>query len=136
MSGVSRFEDLVAWQKARKLAARIHRIVSTGPFARDFAFRNQIWRAALSIPSNISEGFERFNPAEFAHFLSIAKASCGEVRSDLYIALDVGHIDEKTLMEALAQANDCARVITRLRRYVQSRVRNPPRRKVEPRTEN
>lgn len=134
MSRVERFEDLVAWQKSRALAAKIHRIVSSGTFARDFTFRNQLWSAALSVSSNIAEGFERFRPREFSQFLSIAKASCAEVRSDLYIAFDVGHIDEQTLTVLLEQTNDCARKIGRLRRYVQTCTagRSTP----EPRTQN
>ncbi len=128
MSKVERFEDLVAWQKARALARRIHGIVNTGTFARDYSFKNQLWSAALSVPSNIAEGFERFGPGEFAHFLSIAKASCGEVRSDLYVAMDVGHIDEPTVTQLLAQANDCGRTIGKLRAAVEARNprRKPP----------
>jgi four helix bundle protein len=120
MSTVYRFEDLIAWQKARKLAGHIHRVVNAGSFLRDYGFRRQIWDAALSVSSNIAEGFERYNPAEFAHFLSIAKASCAEVRSDLYVAFDVGHIDEKTLRRLLDQATECGKIIGRLRRYIQT----------------
>lgn len=128
MSTVGRFEDLVAWQKARALAARIHDIVNTPPFNRDYSFKNQLWSAALSVPSNIAEGFERYGHGEFAHFLSIAKASCGEVRSDLYVACDVGHIDEKTMNELLAQAGQCGRIIGKLRAAVEARNfrRKPP----------
>ena len=128
MSKVERFEDLVAWQKARALASRVHRIVNSGQFARDYCFRNQLWSAALSVPSNIAEGFERFSHGEFAHFLSIAKASCGEVRSDLYVAHDVGHIDQETMYELLAQAGECSRIIGKLRTAVEARNRRrkPP----------
>ena len=126
MSRVERFEDLIAWQKARALAARIHGVVNAGTFGRDFSFRNQLWSAALSVPSNIAEGFERFGPGEFAHFLSIAKASCAEVRSDLYVAHDVGHIDEATMKSLLVQANECSRIIGKLRASVATRA---PRRK-------
>ena len=121
MSKVERFEDLRAWRESRALAARIHRVVSTGTFARDFSFRNQLWAAALSVPSNIAEGFERFGPREFLHFLSIAKASCAEVRSDLYTAFDVGHIDELTMNSLLAEANECAGTIGKLRASVEAR---------------
>jgi four helix bundle protein len=124
---VARFEQLIAWQKARALACSIHGIVDGGRFARDFAFRTQLWQAALSVPSNVEEGFERFNPAEFAHFLSIAKASCAEVRSDLYVAFDIGYIDESTLNTALAQAISCGEMIGRLRARVAARIAKRPR---------
>ena len=128
MSRVERFEDLIAWQKARALAGSLHGIVNQGTFARDYAFRNQVWSAALSVPSNIAEGFERFGPADFTHFLSIAKASCAEVRSDLSVAFDVGHIDETTMKALLAQTRECAAIIGKLRAAIEAR--NPRRRKL------
>jgi four helix bundle protein len=121
MSRVSRFEDLIAWQKAQELAVAIHGVVSVGPFARDFPFRDQLWRAALSIPSNIAEGYERFNAKEFAYFLSVAKASCAEVRSDLYIARNVGHIDVATMESLLVRAMEVARILGGLRASVTRR---------------
>jgi four helix bundle protein len=123
MGAITKFEDLIAWQEARKLAARIHSILREGSFARDYSFRDQLWRACLSVPSNIAEGFERFRPKEFAHYLSIAKASCGEVRSGLYTAYDVGHIDQKTLKALLSQAAHCSRIIGKLRAAVVARDR-------------
>ena len=88
------FEDLLAWQKARALTALIYRITGERALARDFGLRNQIRRTAVSVMSNIAEGFERGRPAEFHQFLSIAKASCAELRSQLYVALDAGYINE------------------------------------------
>jgi len=121
MSKVERFEDLIAWRKGRALAARIHHVVNNGTFARDFSFRNQLWGAALSVPSNIAEGFERFGPGEFLYFLSVAKASCAEVRSDLYTAFDVKHIDEATMNALLAEASECGRIIGKLRASIEAR---------------
>lgn len=89
---IERFEDFIAWQKARKLTADIYRVTSEGRFARDFGLKDQIRRAAVSSMSNLAEGFERGRPAEFHQFLSIAKASCAELRAQLYVALDVGYI--------------------------------------------
>jgi len=90
---VERFEDLIAWQKARQLTSVIYRITSLSDFARDFGLRDQIRRAAVSVMSNIAEGFDRASRSEFHQFLVIAKASCAEVRSQLYVAQDVGYID-------------------------------------------
>src|SRR5213083_3017472 len=87
-----RFEDLVAWQKARLLAQSVYDASRQGAFARDFGLSGQIQRAAVSVMSNIAEGFERGGRAEFHQFLSTAKASCAEVRSQLYVALDVGYL--------------------------------------------
>lgn len=120
MSKIERFEDLIAWRKARALACSIYRISETRPFSRDFALRNQIRKAAVSVPSNIAEGFERFGLGELAYFLSVAKASCGEVRSHLYLAFDVGHIDEQTMRALLGEATSCAQVIGRLRAAVET----------------
>src|SRR6266542_1767594 len=75
---IRRFEDLIAWQKARAFAREIYCISSHRPFSRDFPIRNQICGAALSVPSNIAEGFERDRLREFHQFLSIAKRSCAE----------------------------------------------------------
>jgi four helix bundle protein len=118
---IRRFEDFVAWQRARVLTANIYRITNQGAFARDFALRDQLRRAAISMMSNIAEGFERGRPAEFHQFLSVAKGSCAEIRSQLYIGLDAGYIDEPEFQKVLGQADEVARLIGGLRASVQRR---------------
>jgi four helix bundle protein len=85
---IKKFEDIESWKKARSLTNQIYEARSTGGFSRDFELRNQIRRASISVLSNIAEGFERSGDKEFLHFLAIAKGSCGEVRAQLYVALD------------------------------------------------
>ena len=112
---VERFEDLIAWQKARLLTAEIYRVTNQGPFARDFGLRDQICRAAVSVMSNIAEGFERNRAAEFHQFLSIAKASCGEVRSQLYVALDAGYLKRDVFDAMRSRAEEVSRITGGLR---------------------
>ena len=80
-NSITKFEDLIAWQKARELTRRIDEITRAGEFAKDFRLSGQIQSAAVSIMSNIAEGFERGGLGEFHQFLSTAKASCAELRS-------------------------------------------------------
>jgi len=124
MSKVERFEDLIAWQKARAFAGVIRRLTEPPRFSRDFKLRDQIWDAAISIMSNIAEGFERNRLGEFHQYLSIAKASCAEVRSCLYLASDVEYIDDATLRVVLSQAEEVGRVLGGLRRSVYSQMRD------------
>jgi len=112
---ISRFEDLIAWQKARALTKNIYLPTATERFSRDFGLRDQIQRAAVSIMSNIAEGFERASKAEFHQFLVIAKGSCAEVRSQLYVALDTGYITSDQFEKARAQAEEVGRIIGGLR---------------------
>ena len=121
MSRIERFEDFDAWKKARLLTAAIYRASSSGEFARDFALRDQIRRAAVSIMANIAEGFERGRPAEFHQFLSTAKSSCAELRSHLYVAMDAGHIDAETFRSLMSQAEEVGRLVGGLRAAVQAR---------------
>jgi four helix bundle protein len=104
MDKVEHFEDLIAWQKARALTKSVYQATQQGAFSRDFGLAAQIQRAAVSIMSNIAEGFERGGRGEFHQFLVIAKASCAEVRSQLYIALDVGHINQTDFNQLMIQA--------------------------------
>src|SRR5262249_59171627 len=90
---LTRCEDLVAWQKARSLTTQIYLVTETGAISRDFGLKDQMRRAAVSIMANVAEGFERGKPSEFHQFLSMAKGSCGELRSHLCVAVDVGYID-------------------------------------------
>ena len=108
---VNRFEDLIAWQKARRLTSAVYRATREEGFARDFGLANQIQRAAVSVMSNIAEGFERGRRAEFHQFLSVAKASCAEGRSQLYVALDVGYLDTPTFTSLLSQAEEVSRIL-------------------------
>jgi len=112
---VRRFEDLFAWRKARELSADIYRITKGADFSRDFGLRDQIRRAAVSVMSNIAEGFERGSSSEFHQFLTIAKASCGEVRSQLYVASDAGYMDEPAFRALIAQSEEVSRIISGLR---------------------
>ncbi|HOB75607.1 MAG TPA: four helix bundle protein [Phycisphaerae bacterium] len=116
---VERFEDLVAWQKARALVAEVYRVTSEGAFARDFHLKDQIRDAAVSIMSNTAEGFERGRMSEFHQFLSIAKGSCGELRSQLYVALDATYISEGTFRRLMNEAQEVGRLIGGLRASVE-----------------
>jgi four helix bundle protein len=86
------FEDLEVWKEGRRLTQRIYQLTKNENFSKDFALRDQIRRAAVSIMSNIAEGFERGGNPEFVQFLYVAKASCGEVRSQVYVALDQSYV--------------------------------------------
>jgi four helix bundle protein len=121
---IKRFEDIVAWQYGRALCREIYLITERQPFARDFALRDQIRRAAISVPSNIAEGFERFRPAEFHQFLSIAKGSLGELRTQLYIAGDIGYLDDETQTALFEAASVTATKIGALRASIERRKNN------------
>jgi len=126
MSKIQRFEDLIAWQKARDLTRAVYETSRKGAFGKDFGLAGQIQRAAASIMSNLAEGFERGGRAEFHQFLSTAKASCAEVRSLLYVACDVGYVDKPTSENLLELAREVARIIGGLRATVE-RQRNENR---------
>lgn len=92
MAKIERFEDIVAWQKAEELSLCVYDAFRT---CKDYSFRDQIQRAAVSVMNNIAEGFERKGNKEFRKFLYISKGSCGEVRSMLYLSLKLGYIDSR-----------------------------------------
>jgi len=112
---IEKFEDLIAWQKARAFTKMIYAITSTGLFSKDFGLRDQIRRAAVSIMSNLAEGFERGGRAEFHQFVVIAKGSCAEVRSQLYIALDAGYISQQDFDMLYQSAMELSRILGGLR---------------------
>jgi four helix bundle protein len=113
-SPVRRFEDLLVWQKAKSLVVDIYQHSRTGALSKDFEMRDQLRSAALSTMSNIAEGFERDSKAQFLNFLNIAKASCGEVRSILYIAHDLDYVDSETFNRTRASAEELSRMIAGL----------------------
>lgn len=115
MTTVTRFEELIAWQKAWALTRIVYVITRQGEFARDWGLSRQIQRAAVSVMSNIAEGFERAGKGEFHQFLSTAKASCAELRSQLYVALDIGYIAQNEFESLLAQSEEVGRIIGGLR---------------------
>jgi four helix bundle protein len=119
---IERFEDLIAWQKARLLTRAVYAASREGRFAKDFRLSGQIQSAAVSIMSNIAEGFERRSTNEYHHFLSISKASCAEVRSLLYVAFDEEYINETKFSELMKQAEEVARIVGALRVAIEART--------------
>ena len=118
MASIKTFEDLEAWQKARKLARDIYALSSAGEFAKDYILRDQARRAAISIISNIAEGFERDGNAELIQFLSIAKGSAGELRAQLLIAFDCGYVSSMQFAELNAAARDISGKLSALISYL------------------
>jgi four helix bundle protein len=115
---VKRFEDLEVWKEARRLTQIIYQLTKTEKFSKDFSLRDQIQRAAVSIMSNIAEGFERGGNQEFIQFLYVAKASCGEVRSQIYVALDQGYIAKSDSEEAIIAFRRLSGMIGNLINYL------------------
>ena len=118
MAKITRFEDIESWKKARELAKSVYGITLKDRFSRDFGLRDQIRRAAVSVLSNIAEGFERDGDREFIQFLSLAKGSCGEVRAQLYVALDQEYLDEEEFEALSASAVEISRMISGLIKYL------------------
>ncbi len=111
---VQSFEDLIAWQKARVLARDVYLLTRSGGLERDFGLAGQLQRAAVSVMANIAEVYERRGKAEYLRFLAIAKASCAEVCSHLYVAFDVGYVSETNHHALLEQAREVGRIIAGL----------------------
>lgn len=114
MGKFERFEDIVAWQKSRDLARLIYGDTNQGTFSKDYGLKDQIRRAVVSISSNIAEGFERNGNKEFVQFLSQAKGSCGEVRSQLYVALDQQYISSDTFEDRYQRSIEISRLLSGL----------------------
>ena len=112
---VERFEDLFAWQEARVMTREVYRLTRETRLGRDFKLRDQMCDASVSVMSNIAEGFERCGPKEFPHFLSIAKASCGELRSQNYVALNNGCFTETQFRALKDQCEKVSRLTAALR---------------------
>ncbi len=119
---IERFEDIKAWQEARVLVRMIYSAVGSGQyFGADRRFREQIQAAAVSIMSNIGEGFSRRTTKEFIQFLFIAKGSVAEVQSQLCVALDQGYINEEKFNELYSKSDEVARLISGFIRYLLSK---------------
>ncbi len=120
MATITRFEDIHAWQTSRELTKQIYQLTNTGDFKKDFGLRDQIRRAAVSVMSNIAEGFESKTQAMFINYLGMAKASAGEVRSQLYIALDLGYITKEQFISGLDNAKKASSQIYRFMQYLRT----------------
>lgn len=113
MATIKRFEEIKAWQEARELARLVYETTRNGALSRDYGLKEQIQRAAVSVASNIAEGFARNGNREFAKFLWIAKGSAAEVQSQLYTAKDVGYISETQFKNIFEKAESCSLLIYR-----------------------
>lgn len=118
MATFQAFEEIEAWKKARELTREIYTFSKQGLFAKDYGLHDQIRRAAVSSISNIAEGFERSGTGEFIQFLSMAKGSIGEVKSQLYVALDQGYISKPAFDRIFALAAETGRMIGGLMAYL------------------
>lgn len=115
MAKINRFEEIRAWQLARETVAQVYGLTKKTDFSKDYALRDQIRKAAVSVMSNIAEGFERYSNKEFIQFLNIAKGSSAEVRSQLYAALDLNYVSEA---EFLALKDKCESISKHLSNFI------------------
>lgn len=106
---INKFEDIIAWQKSKELTLLVYKIFKQN---KDFSFKNQIERASISVMNNIAEGFERQTNKELTNFLFIAKGSCGEVRSMISVAKDLGYIDHKDYSEVKSLSLEISRILS------------------------
>jgi len=120
MPTITRFEDIEAWKTARELTRMVYALTEQGQFAKDFGLKNQIQRASVSVMSNIAEGFESRTQAKFIDYLGHAKASAGEVRSQLYIALDLKYVTQEQFNQVFDLADKASRQIARFIAYLET----------------
>jgi four helix bundle protein len=112
------FEEIISWQKSREFNKKIYLITESVAFKKDYDLVRQIRRASLSISSNIAEGFERNTDKEFIYFLYVAKASAGEVRSQLYLALDLKYITKLEFEQLLESVTEISKLLSGFIKYL------------------
>jgi len=125
MGTIRRFEEIEAWQTARQLSRLVYLLTKEGLFAHDFGLRDQMRRAAVSIMSNVAEGFESRTQALFIELLGRAKASAGEVRAQAYVALDAEYITQAQFQRLVDLAEKCSRQISRFMSYLLAHPQTP-----------
>lgn len=118
MAKINSFEEINAWKESRDFNKVIYGLTNKGEFEKDFDLKRQIRRASVSISSNIAEGFERNTNKEFIHFLYISKASAGEVRSQLYLAMDLGYLEEKEFILLKEKIENISKMISGFIKYL------------------
>lgn len=121
MGKFNSFEEIISWKKSREFNKKIYLITEKNSFKKDFDFVRQIRRASLSISSNIAEGFERNTDKEFIYFLHVAKASAGEVRSQLYLAFDLDYITNKEFEDFLKAITEISKLLSGFIKYLSSK---------------
>ena len=119
MPTITRFEEIEAWQTARELTKLVYSLTDEGKLARDFGLKDQLRRASVSVMSNIAEGFESQTQALFIRYLGIAKASAGEVRSQLYVSRDINYLSEEQFAAIFKIAEKASRQISRFISYLE-----------------
>lgn len=120
MAGFKKFEDILAWQKARKATKRIYEVTTDGHFARDFGLRDQTRRSAVSIMANIAEGQGRNSDKEFANFLNFSHGSVAETQSHLYIASDLGYLNQNDFDEIYDLLEEIAKMTMGLMKHLRN----------------
>ncbi|HBR57037.1 MAG TPA: four helix bundle protein [Blastocatellia bacterium] len=111
MGTIKRFEDILAWQKARQITNSIYKITTSDEFSKDFGLKEQIRRASVSIMANIAEGFARRSDKDFANFLNISRSSAAEVQSHLYVALDQNYIQQNNFDKIYFELEEVSKMI-------------------------
>ena len=124
MPAIEHFEDLQVWQLARIVTSKVYDCSKNAPFSKDFGLRDQMQRAAVSILSNVAEGFERRSDNSFHQFLSIANGSAAELRAQLYVALDQGYISRQKFDELRDDVVRIGKMLASLMSYLRN---SPPR---------
>lgn len=120
---IQKFEDMKVWQDAREFVSKIYKSTSNQKFSKDFGLRDQIQRAAVSIMSNIAEGYERDSNKELIRFLQYSKGSAGEVRSLLYVATDLEYLTEKEFSEYHQASISIITQISNFIKYLKQRAK-------------
>jgi four helix bundle protein len=120
LAAITRVEDIEVWQEARKLAVEVYTLTSVGAWAKDFGLRDQARRAGVSVPSNIAEGFARDTNIEFRRFLSIARGSATELKTQMYIALDLGYLNQQSFDAICLRIDRICRMITSFMQYLKT----------------
>ncbi len=118
MATFKKFEEIIAWQKARSAVWLIYKLTTDGNFSKDFGLRDQIRRSAVSIMANIAEGSGRTSDKEFANFLNIARGSITETQSHIYVALDLGYLSKKYFSEIFSLLDEVGRMTTGLMKHL------------------
>ena len=120
MATYQSFEDLPVWQSARELASLVYKATFKEKLNKDYGLKNQIQRAVVSVSSNVAEGFERGSKQELIQFLYVARGSCGELRSQLFIAKDLGYLDDNDFDILISSATNVSRQINGFIEYLKT----------------